>query len=123
MRKNPLNITDKRKPTRFYSKNQEDKVAKLVGGRRTLNSGATSFQKGDVETSDFLIECKTSIEEKKSFSIKHEWLKKLRIEARGMGRPHYALLFNYGGYESENYCIISEKDFILFKKLLEECKE
>lgn len=123
MRKNPLNITDKRKSTRFYSKNQEDKVAKLVGGRRTLNSGATSFQKGDVETSDFLIECKTSIEEKKSFSIKHEWLKKLRIEARGMGRPHYALLFNYGGYESENYCIISEKDFILFKKLLEECKE
>lgn len=122
MRKNPLNAENEHKPNRFYSKNQEVRVAKIVGGKRTLNSGATSFQKGDVETSDFLIECKTSIEEKKSFSIKHEWLKKLKLEARSMGNPHYALLFNYGGYESENYCIISEKDFILFKTLLETNK-
>lgn len=122
MRKNPLNVENEHKPNRFYSKNQEARVAKIVGGKRTLNSGATPFQKGDVETSDFLIECKTSIEEKKSFSIKHEWLKKLKLEARSMGNPHYALLFNYGGYESENYCIISEKDFILFKTLLETNK-
>ena len=122
MRKNPLNAENEHKPNRFYSKNQEARVARIVGGKRTLNSGATSFQKGDVETSDFLIECKTSIEEKKSFSIKHEWLKKLKLEARSMGNPHYALLFNYGGYESENYCIISEKDFILFKTLLETNK-
>ena len=122
MRKNPLNTEKEHKANRFYSKNQEVRVAKIVGGKRTLNSGATAFQKGDVETSDFLIECKTSIEEKKSFSIKHEWLKKLKLEARSMGNPHYALLFNYGGYESENYCIISEKDFILFKTLLETNK-
>ena len=122
MRKNPLNTEKEHKANRFYSKNQEVRVAKIVGGKRTLNSGVTLFQKGDVETSDFLIECKTSIEEKKSFSIKHEWLKKLKLEARSMGNPHYALLFNYGGYESENYCIISEKDFILFKTLLETNK-
>lgn len=120
MRKNPLNTNGEHKPNRFYSKNQEDRVAKIIGGKRTANSGATPFQKGDVQTNDFLIECKTCIEEKKSFSIKHEWLKKLKLEARGMGRGHYALLFNYGGYESENYCIISEKDFILFKTLLSE---
>lgn len=32
------------KPTRFYSKRQETKVAKVVGGKRTANSGATAFQ-------------------------------------------------------------------------------
>lgn len=30
--------------TRYYSKQQEKKVAKAVGGRRTANSGATAFQ-------------------------------------------------------------------------------
>ena len=69
MRKNPLNAENEHKANRFYSKNQEVRVAKIVGGKRTLNSGATPFQKGDVETSDFLIECKTSIEEKNSLDM------------------------------------------------------
>lgn len=30
--------------TRHYSKQQEKKVAKAVGGKRTANSGATPFQ-------------------------------------------------------------------------------
>lgn len=29
--------------TRYYSKQQEKKVAKVVGGKRTANSGATAF--------------------------------------------------------------------------------
>lgn len=32
------------KPTRYYSKQQEKKVAKAVNGKRTVNSGATAFQ-------------------------------------------------------------------------------
>ena len=32
------------KPTRYYSKQQEKKVAKYVGGKRQPNSGATAFQ-------------------------------------------------------------------------------
>lgn len=31
------------KPTRFYSNKQEKKVAKTVGGKQVVNSGATSF--------------------------------------------------------------------------------
>lgn len=120
MRKNPLDFEETKRPTRYYSNLQEKKVAKNIGGNRSSNSGATSFQKGDVTTDDFLIECKTCVQEKKSFSIKHEWLKKLREEARSMGKPHHALLFNYGGFESENYCIITEKDLKLFITLLQQ---
>ena len=36
------------KPTRAYSLKQEKAVAESVNGSRTLNSGATPFQKGDV---------------------------------------------------------------------------
>ena len=37
-----------KKPTRYYSKKQEDQVAKSLGGKTTKNSGATLFQKGDL---------------------------------------------------------------------------
>ena len=40
-------MTDK--PTRYFSKKQETKVAKDLNMRCTLNSGATSFDKGDVK--------------------------------------------------------------------------
>lgn len=34
------------RPTRFYSKRQENHIAKAVEGKRTANSGATPFYKG-----------------------------------------------------------------------------
>ena len=51
------------KSTRWYSNRQEKKVAKAVNGKQTANSGATAFQKGDVTTNDWLIECKTKTTE------------------------------------------------------------
>lgn len=38
---------DEIQPTRYYSKKQEDAVAKNLNGKRTPNSGATPFVKGD----------------------------------------------------------------------------
>ena len=70
------------KPTRFYSNRQEKKVAKIVNGKQTANSGASAFSKGDVKTeSGWLIECKTLTEPKKSHTIKKEWLIKNAEEA------------------------------------------
>lgn len=106
------------KPTRFYSNKQEKKVAKAVNGRQTSNSGATAFQKGDVLTKDWLIECKTSMSEKKSFSIKEEWLEKNREEAFAMNRRYSALAFNFGP-DLPNYYVLSEKVFKTFLELLE----
>lgn len=101
------------KPTRFYSKKQENAVAKQIGGKRVANSGATSFRKGDVTTDNFLIECKTCEKEKASFSIKREWLIKNREEAFAMGKSYSALAFDYG--DAKRYYIIDEK---LFKQLV-----
>ena len=46
-----------KKPTRYYSSKQEKQVAKISGGKKVANSGATTFYKGDVSTDKILIEC------------------------------------------------------------------
>lgn len=106
------------KPTRYYSNKQEKKVAKLLGGKTTPNSGATAFSKGDVVTDLFLIECKTKTDNSASLKIKREWLIKLKEEAFAMHRPYYALAFDFG--DDERHYIIDEK---LFKCLLEYVEE
>ena len=108
-----------RRPTRFFSKAQETTVAKAVGGKRTANSGATPFSKGDVRTDKFLIECKTCVEEKKSFTIKKDWIDKNREEAFAMNKPYSAIVFNFGP-DTENHYIINEKLFKRLQALLED---
>lgn len=98
------------RPTRFYSNRQEKAVAKLIDGKQTSNSGATSFQKGDVTTEDWLIECKTATTEKQSFSIKREWLKKNKEEALAMSKEYNALCFDFGD-NGNRYYVIDEKTF------------
>lgn len=108
------------KPTRYYSKQQEKKVAKKVGGRRTANSGATAFSKGDVVTTDWLIECKTKTKDCSSFTIKEEWLLKNEEEAFAMGKNNSALVFDFGPSANKRYYVISERLFQLLQQYLEE---
>lgn len=110
---------DKPQPTRHYSKQQETKVASKLGGRRTLNSGATPYQKGDVLTEQFLLECKTKTSSSASMSIQKEWLEKNEKEALFMGKPYSALVFNFGPNE-RNYYIIDEYLFELLLAALEQ---
>lgn len=107
--------TTNRKCTRYYSHKQEKQVAKTVGGKTVPNSGATQFYKGDVNTDLFLLECKTCMEKKQSFSIKEEWLKKNKEEAFAVRKDYSALVFNFGPDEP-NYYVIDER---LFKRLNE----
>ena len=100
------------RPTRWYSNKQEKQIAKAVGGKQVANSGATTFNKGDITTDMFLIEAKTCTKEQSTFTIRKEWLKKNREEAFAMGKSYSALAFDFGDGE-QNY-VISEK---LFKKL------
>ena len=108
------------KPTRYYSKKQETKVAKAVKGRKTANSGATAFQKGDILTDTFLIECKTKVADCKSFTIKEEWLLKNEEEAFAMGKNNSALVFDFGPSANKRYYVISERLFQLLQQYLEE---
>lgn len=108
------------KPTRFYSKKQETMVAKAIDGKRQPNSGATAFQKGDVTTEQFLIECKTKTKNSSSFTIKEEWLLKNEEEAFAMGKNNSALCFDFGPSSNKRYYVISERLFEILKNYLEE---
>ena len=111
-------MTQNRKSTRYYSSRQEKQVAKSLGGHTVANSGASTFVAGDVNTDLFLIECKTCIEDKQSFSIKKEWLEKNKEEAFAVGKDYSALAFNFGP-NSKNYFVIDEKLFKLLNHYLE----
>lgn len=107
-------------PTRTYSKAQEQHVAKITGGKRTPNSGATDFGgKSDVRIGNLMsIECKTKTAPAKSFSIKKEWLTKLREEMNMDGNKFAALAFNYGPGE-DCYYIIDEEMFLRLCEVLQ----
>ena len=101
------------RPTRFFSSRQEKTVAKSVGGKKVANSGATTFNKGDVITDRFLIECKTCTKEQKSFTIRRDWITKNREEAFAMNKDYSAIAIDFG--DGEQHYIISQK---LFEKLI-----
>ena len=108
-------------PTRYFSKKQEDAVAKAVGGNRTPNSGATPWVKGDVLTNgeeSFLIECKTKTVSSKSITIQKDWFTKNKEEMVFQGKQHEALAFNFGPNEEMHYII----DEYLFQELLEHLR-
>ena len=106
---------EKKEPTRYYSKKQEDAVAKKLGGARVKNSGATKFAPGDVLTEQFLLECKTKMSDSESITIHKSWLEKIKKEALFVGKPYQALLFNFGPNQP-NYAIIEET---LFQELID----
>lgn len=112
-------MTNNKKSTRYYSGRQEKKVAKVLNGRTVANSGAIPFGAGDVSTSDWLIECKTSTSEKASFSIKRDWLDKNKEEAFAMNKDHNALCFDFGP-NTERYYIVDEKTFLKLKEGLKD---
>lgn len=107
--------------TRYYSELQEEKVAKLLNGTRNANSGGGKFKKGDVtvKNANLLVECKTSMSDKSSFSVKKEWLDKNKKESFENRFENSCLCFNFGP-ESPNYFVINEK---LMKFLCNQLEE
>lgn len=106
------------KPTRYYSDKQEKRTAKVLGGSVQVGSGCSSFAKGDVSTEKCLIECKTSVTEKKSFSIKRDVLDKIEEQAFSMKKPYPILAFNFGE-DTPNYYVLNERTFKQFQDFLE----
>ena len=108
------------RPTRFYSKAQEKKVAKAVGGKRTPNSGATKWAKGDILSENFLIECKTKTKDSSSITLKEDWFLKNAEEAFAMGGKYPALCFDFGPSANKRYYVISEAVFQMLDNYLKE---
>lgn len=112
-------MTKNKESTRYASQKHEESVAKALNGRRQPNSGASKFSAGDVVTNQFLIECKTCLTEKQSFTIKRDWLEKNKEEMFSVRKRLSALCFNFGNNTS-NYYIISEP---LMKYLVDKIDE
>lgn len=102
--------TNNRKPTKFYSSRQEAYIAKLLDGKMVPGSGSARFCGGDVKAPDFLIEAKTTMTPKKSFSIKKDWIEKVEQERKGLQIPHSALVFQFEP-DGENFFVVNEKLF------------
>jgi len=111
---------EQKKPTRSFSSKQEKQVAKNVGGKQVINSGATPFAKGDINLESLmLIECKTKTTPSQSISIKKDWLIKNNEEAVFMGKEFSTLAFNFGPGE-KNYYILDENLFLEFLEFLKD---
>ena len=108
--------------TRDASSAQESHVAHLLNGKINANSGAGKWRKGDVQVPEasLLIECKTCMSPKESFSIKKEWIKKNIDEAHSNRLFNSCIAFNYAPYD-KCYFVIDEKLMkFLVEKLIEE---
>ena len=106
------------RPSRFYSSRQEKHIAKAVGGRKTPNSGATKWAKGDIVSEDWLFEAKTHTEPRQSFTIRREWIEKMNEEAFQSGKHHTALVIDFG--DGEQFYLISEREFLDLKEARDE---
>ena len=74
----------------------------------------------DIKTEDWLFEAKTCMKEQQQFTIKKEWLDKLKEESFAMKKEYSALVFNFGEIIGSNYYILDEKTFKQILLLLQE---
>ena len=98
-----------------YSASQERDIANLLGGKVQSNSGGTRFGGGDVLTKEFFIEAKTPTKPQASFSVKSEWIHKMREQAFEQGKYHCALAFRFSP-DGNDYFVINSR---LMQKLVE----
>lgn len=114
--------TKNKEATRYYSDRHEKSICKALGAKQQSNSGAGRFRKGDViqDEASLLIEAKTTMTDKDSFSIKKDWIIKNKEEAFSLRKSNSCICFNFGP-EQENYYVISEKLMkFLVEKMVEE---
>ena len=97
------------RPTRFYSKRQEESIAKSLGGSRQLNSGAGNFQKGDVIVDEWVIEAKTKITPSETITFHKDWLTGVESERAQMLKSYAAVCFSFG--DGRNYYAMDENTF------------
>lgn len=105
--------------SKHLSIQQEKQIARYLGGEVQSNSGGTKFGGGDVHTKHFLIEAKLPTCEKKSFSIKKEWIDKAREQCYEQNKFHSAVAFRFDPY-GKDYYIIDQNLMRTLVKYMEE---
>lgn len=105
---------------RLKIKKQETRASDSVSGKRHAASGALFFAKGDGSGENYVIECKRT--DKKSISIKAEYLDKITKEAVSQGK--LPLLF----IELPTVGVFTAKDWVVmtmdhFKEITDNGKK
>lgn len=108
--------------TRDYSDKQEKHIAKVTGGKVQKNSGGTKFGGGDVHTNKFLIEAKTPTKEQTSFTIKKEWIIKMREQAYEQGKEESVLAFRFDPNIDTDLYVLSQRQFLEYLRYKEDLK-
>lgn len=126
---------DKRQGSYFEYKNHKYNKTLLKGNdlsiNMTLNSGATPLQKGDEQIRgliNIMEELKTKTTEqapgKKSFTIKEEWLTKLKREANEENFEFFYLKFSFHENDKQVYIIVEQEQIMsMVKTMYEDRKE
>lgn len=104
-----MQINKKDRPTRFFSKRQEDSVAKALGGARQLNSGAGNMGKGDVTVDDWVVECKTKVTPSETMTLHKDWFKSVEADRAAEAKSYSAVCFSFG--DGVNYYAVDERTF------------
>lgn len=105
--------------TRYYSDKQEKHIAKVTGGKVQSNSGGTKFGGGDVHTDNFFIEAKTPTKSQTSFTIKKDWITKMREQAYEQGKEEAVLAFRFDpGIDNDLY-VLSQRQFLEYLRYKE----
>lgn len=114
----------KEKPTRYFSKKQENNVAKQLNMKCTPNSGATPWSKGDVNDNSLLLECKTCTKVQSSMSVKKAWLQDIKKEQYMMNKSMSGVVIDFGDVK-EQYVILTMEDFKMLYELYKKewCSE
>lgn len=105
--------------TRYFSDKQEKHIARVTGGKVQSNSGGTKFGGGDVHTNKFFIEAKTPTKEQTSFTIKKDWIIKMREQAFEQGKEEAVLAFRFNPYLDNDLYILSQRQFLEYLRYKE----
>lgn len=106
--------------TRDYSDRQEQHIARVTSGKVQSNSGGTRFGGGDVHTDKFFIEAKTPTKKQTSFSIKEDWITKMREQAFEQGKEQAVLAFRFDPDIDIDLYVLSERQFLEYLKFKED---
>jgi len=97
------------KPTRYYSHEQEKRVATSLGGTNDLQSGGGKWRKNDVELDEWALECKTKIMPSKTISMHKEWFIDAERNRAESLKSYAAVVFSFG--DGKDYYAMDERTF------------
>lgn len=98
-----------KKPTKYFSSQQERRIAKSLDGTNDLQSGGGKFIKSDVVLEEWVIEAKTKVVPQSSITIHKDWFTSVEQDRADMKKSYAAVCFSFG--DGKDYYAMDEKTF------------